>query len=87
MARAITQRDSYREARIQAHTSARAGWRHDMTARHSHVVEVQTPTFMSIGTTAIELRVFKKKKKKKKKTWTKWEKHFWVSQGTVVPCI
>ena len=27
MARAITQRDSYREARIQAHTSARAGWR------------------------------------------------------------
>ena len=36
---------------------------------------------MSIGTTAIELRVFKKKKKKKR------EKHFWVSQGTVVPCI
>ena len=35
-------------------------------------------TFMSIGTTAIELRVFKKKKKKKKKTWTKWEKHLWV---------
>ena len=27
---------------------------------------------LSIGTTAIELRVFKKKKKKKK-TWTKWE--------------
>ena len=27
---------------------------------------VYTPTFMSIGTTAIELRVFKKKKKKKK---------------------
>ena len=26
---------------------------------------VQTPTFMSIGTTAIELRVFKKKKEKK----------------------
>ena len=24
---------------------------------------VQTPTFMSVGTTAIELRVFKKKKK------------------------
>ena len=35
-------------------------------------------TNMSIGTTAIELRVFKKKKKKKKKTWKKWEKHFWV---------
>ena len=31
---------------------------------------VQTPTFMSIGTTAIELRFFKKKK-----IWTKW---FWV---------
>ena len=39
---------------------------------------------MSIGTTAIELRVFKKKKKKKK-TWTKWENilgyniHIWCS--------
>ena len=27
---------------------------------------VQTPSFMSIGTMAIELRVFKKKRKKKK---------------------
>ena len=35
---------------------------------------VQIPSFMSIGTTVIELREFKeKKKKKKKRTWTKWE--------------
>ena len=35
----------------------------------------ETPTFMSIGTTAIELRVFKKKKKK---NMDKMEKHFGV---------
>ena len=33
---------------------------------------VQIPSFMSIGTTVIELREFKEKKKKR--TWTKWEK-------------
>ena len=36
-----------------------------------------TPTFMSIGTTAIELHVFKKKKKKKKKNMDKMGKTFW----------
>ena len=35
---------------------------------------VQIPSFMSIGTTVIELHVFKKKKKKK--TWTKCENLF-----------
>ena len=35
-----------------------------------------TETFMSIGTTAIELRVFKKKKKKEKKNMDKTGKTF-----------
>ena len=36
------------------------------------MIPVQIPSFMSIGTTVIELREFKEKKKKKKTPWTKF---------------
>ena len=46
---------------------------------------VQIPSFMSIGTTVIELREFKEKKKKKKKKNTmdkmgKWKRKWYLSE-------
>ena len=37
---------------------------------------VETPSFMSVGSTGIVLCVFKKKKKKEKKNMDKWENYF-----------
>ena len=47
---------------------------------------IQIPSFMSIGTTVIELREFKKKKKKKKKNMDKmgfssnWKRKWYFSE-------